>query len=155
MSLQRLTNRASIDTELADLLDRDPSFQRQYVKAFAQAAVASEIRGLRKRRKLKQADVARLVKTGQSAISRIEKADYDGWTFKTLLAIAIELRARLRVTLEPLEDVTGQLRGTDTGVDISFDDTATTLEDADLEGASTTAAPLTDNGGTAYDRTVN
>lgn len=151
MSSQRLTNRVSIDAELADYLERDADFRRQYIKAFAQAAVAAEIRGLRKLRKLKQAEVAQLVNTGQSAISRIEKADYDGWTFKTLLAIATELRARLRVTLEPIEDLIGQLRSTDTGVRISIEDEANTLDDADLEDASTTAEPLADHSGIAFD----
>jgi len=52
-----------------------------------------------------QSEVAQLAETGQSAISRIEKANYDGWTFKTLICIAEVLRARLRITFEPIEDV--------------------------------------------------
>ena len=110
MSSQRLTRGTSIDADLADYLDGDADFRRQYITRFAQAAVSAEIRTLRKLRRMKQADVARLVKTGQSAISRIESASYDGWTFKTLLGIAIELRARLRITLEPIEDVARQMR---------------------------------------------
>jgi hypothetical protein len=41
----------------------------------------------------------------QSAVSRIEQADYSGWTFRTLLKVAFTLNARLRVSFEPLEDV--------------------------------------------------
>lgn len=129
MPSQRLTQGVSIDADLAEYLERDPGFRRQYIKAFAQAAVAAEIRGLRRLRRMKQAEVARLVNTGQSAISRIEKADYDGWTFKTLLSIAIELRARLRIVLEPIEDVTGQLRST-ADPDARLEDAGTTAHDA-------------------------
>jgi len=39
----------------------------------------------------------------QSAISRIEQAEYEGWTFKTLFRIADALDARLDVGLKPLE----------------------------------------------------
>ena len=101
----------SIDTELADRLEKDERFRRRYIRFFAQTEVAAEIRNLRKKRQLRQAEVAKLAKTGQSAISRIEKADYDGWTFKTLIAIAEELRARLRITFEPIEDVASGYRG--------------------------------------------
>ena len=111
MSSQLLSPLA-IDAELADRLEQDERFRRRYIRFFAQAEVAAEIRALRKRRRLRQADVARLTGTGQSAISRIEKADYDGWTFRTLIAIAEELRARLRITFEPIEDVVRGYRST-------------------------------------------
>ena len=41
----------------------------------------------------------------QSAISRIEQAEYSGWSFNTLLRVADALGARLRVTFEPAESV--------------------------------------------------
>lgn len=108
----KLLTPLSIDAELADRLDNDDRFRRRYIRFFAQTEVAAEIRALRKKRRLRQAEVAKLAKTGQSAISRIEKAGYDGWTFKTLLAIAEELRARLRITFEPIEDVANGYRNT-------------------------------------------
>lgn len=152
MSSQRLTNPASIDADLADYLDRDDDFRRQYIKSFAQAAVAAEIKGLRKLRRLKQADVARLVKTGQSAISRIEKADYDGWTFKTLLAIAVELKAQLSITLKPIEDVTGQMRAVETGIAGRIEDSADTLDSASMnDDFSTPFGPPPDGSHTAYE----
>jgi transcriptional regulator with XRE-family HTH domain len=111
MSSPLLTPLTAIDSELADRLEKDDKFRRRYIRFFAQTEVATEIRGLRKRRRLRQAEVAKLAETGQSAISRIEKADYDGWTFKTLIAIAEGLRARLRITFEPIEDVVSGYRG--------------------------------------------
>jgi len=100
----------SIDSELADRLQNDQSFRRQYIRLFAQTEVAAEIRGLRTKRRLRQAEVARRAGTGQSAVSRIEKASYDGWTFKTLIGIADALEARLRLSFEPIEDVIEALR---------------------------------------------
>lgn len=103
---------ASIDAELADRLLHDETFRRRYIRRWAQVEVASAIRALRKARQMRQAEVADLVQTGQSAISRIEKAEYDGWTFKTLIGIADALRARLRVAFEPIEDVALSYRET-------------------------------------------
>jgi transcriptional regulator with XRE-family HTH domain len=100
-----LTSLASIDREIADRLESDADFCHQFIRYWAANEVASELRRVRKLRKLTQAEVAELAKTGQSAISRIEKANYDGWTYNTLVTIAEALRARLRIVLEPLEDV--------------------------------------------------
>lgn len=119
-------NPTSIDAELADRLEGDEAFRRRYIRFFAQSEVAAEIRGLRKRRRLRQAEVAALAKTGQSAISRIEKANYDGWTFKTLISIAEELEARLRITFEPIEDIVEQYRHGEISAAVSPD-----VEDAD------------------------
>lgn len=104
---------ASIDKELADRLEKDERFRNRYLRRWAQTEVATEIRALRSRRKMRQGDVARLASTGQSAISRIEKAEYDGWTFKTLMGIAEVLSARLRITFEPIEDVISNYRAGD------------------------------------------
>lgn len=96
---------ASIDLDIATRLEHDERFRERYLRTWAANEVATELRTMRKRRVLRQEDLAAQVGTGQSAISRIEKRDYDGWTFKTLLNIAGTLRARLRIKLEPLEDV--------------------------------------------------
>lgn len=126
----QLSPLASIDAELADRLETDESFRRRFIRRFAQAEVASEIRALRKKRGLRQAEVARLAKTGQSAISRIEKADYDGWTYKTLIGIAETLKARLRIRFEPIEDVAEGYRSSTVSERTDFVDGAVTGEDA-------------------------
>lgn len=100
-----LNSLESIDRELAERIEKDDEFRREYTRFWAANEAASELRALRKKRKMTQTEVAIKAETGQSAISRIEKADYDGWTFKTLVTLAEVLRARLRITLEPLEDV--------------------------------------------------
>src|SRR5258708_14773654 len=112
-----MLNPLSIDAELADRLEKDDKFRRRYIRMWAQSEVAAEIRRLRKARCLRQGEVARVTGRGQSAIARIEKADYDGWTFKTLIAIAEELKARLRITFEKIEDVSAGYRGATTSTD--------------------------------------
>lgn len=106
----RLTRRSplralSLDTELAHRLEHDARFRRRYMAGVAQCDVAAAIRALRHTRGLRQVDLATRLHTQQSAIARLEAADYDGWTFKTLLALADALGARVRITFEPIEDV--------------------------------------------------
>lgn len=119
----------SIDAELADKLERDAAFRDNYIKLFAQAQVAAELKQMRKARVLRQQDLARLIKTGQSAISRIEKSEYDGWTFKTLVAIAIALRAQLNITLKPIEDVAKMFRAPDLVADTANDSSGADVDD--------------------------
>ena len=95
----------SIDWGIADRLKNDRGFRQRFIKAWAQADIATQVRALRKKRRLNQTLLAKLVGTRQSAISRAEQADYDGWTFKTLVNLADGLDARLRVSFEPIEEV--------------------------------------------------
>ncbi len=46
-----------------------------------------------------------MLSTGQPAISRVESADYQNWSFNTLRRIAEAMDARIRVIIEPAEDV--------------------------------------------------
>lgn len=95
----------SIDLGIANRLKDDAPFRARYLRAWARTEVANQLRDVRRRRQMRQQDVAVKTGTGQSAISRIEKADYEGWTFKTLLKIAEVLDARLEITLTPIETV--------------------------------------------------
>jgi transcriptional regulator with XRE-family HTH domain len=71
--------------------------------------VAVQIRQLRERRQLTQVEFGKRCNMKQSAVSRIEQAEYTGWTYKTLSRIAEQLNARLRITYEPLEEIAAQL----------------------------------------------
>jgi transcriptional regulator with XRE-family HTH domain len=83
----------------------NPAFRRRFFRLRAQEEVAQQILELRERRQFRQKDLARAAKMKQSAISRIEKAGYSAWTYKTLLRIAEALDAQLRIVFEPQEDV--------------------------------------------------
>lgn len=95
---------SSIDLQLAEKL-RDPEYRRKFFLAEVSAQIAAQIIALRKRRGLSQSQVAEKIQTGQSAISRVERADYRNWSFNTLRKIADALDARIRMTIEPSEDV--------------------------------------------------
>ena len=94
----------TIDLNLVEEL-RDQSFARRFFAAELSADIARQLIDLRKRRGLNQKQVAELANTKQPAISRAEQADYQNWSFKTLRAIADALQARIRVSIQPYEDV--------------------------------------------------
>jgi ribosome-binding protein aMBF1 (putative translation factor) len=87
MSSTTNPNLKSIDLGIAERLRTDATFRARYLRAWARTEVANQIREMRQRRRMRQQDVAKKSGTGQSAISRIEKADYEGWTFKTLAGL--------------------------------------------------------------------
>src|SRR5258706_1231544 len=94
----------SIERELSKKL-LDPGYRKRFFLAEASARIAAQLIALRKKRGLNQGDVAKLIGTKQPAISRVERADYNNWSFNTLRAIADVLDARVRVSIEPAEDI--------------------------------------------------
>lgn len=68
-----------------------------------EAAVARQIHELRERAGLSQKQLAKLIHTTQSAISRLEDADYDGHSLEMLHRIAFALNQRIVVRFEPLK----------------------------------------------------
>jgi ribosome-binding protein aMBF1 (putative translation factor) len=69
------------------------------------AEVASLIYNLRKQAGLSQVELARMVGTTQSVISRLEDADYDGHSLTMLSRIASALDQKLTVAMTPQADV--------------------------------------------------
>jgi transcriptional regulator with XRE-family HTH domain len=84
---------------------RDRSYRQKYFLAETSAQIAKQLIALRKRRSLSQKELAELVNTQQPAISRVERADYQNWSFNTLRSIAGALDARIRVSIQPSEDI--------------------------------------------------
>ena len=83
---------------------KDRRFRERFIATAARDQIASQIRQLRLKRGFRnQTEFAKAARMQQSAVSRIEQADYNGWTFQTLLKVAFALNARLRVTFEPIE----------------------------------------------------
>lgn len=86
----------SIDLSLFEKLQdkefRDAFFEQEF---FDDNALG--IRALRKTRKMRQIDVANASGMKQSAISRIEQAEYSSWNCKTLLRLAQALDAKLTI----------------------------------------------------------
>ena len=101
----------SIDVGISAKLRSDRVYRRAYFLAESSALIAKQLIELRKRRGLNQSQVAEALETGQPAISRVERADYRNWSFNTLRRLADAMDARLRVIIEPSEDVLGDYEG--------------------------------------------
>ena len=93
---------ASMDSGWGEL--HDPVRRQEFFKTIVQDEIASQILALRKKRELKQSDIAERANMKQSAVSRIEQADYSSWTLTTLLRVAAALDARWRMILQPCEE---------------------------------------------------
>jgi transcriptional regulator with XRE-family HTH domain len=99
---------------------RDPGYRKRFFETLAQDEVATQIRGLRTLRKLRQKDFAKHAGMQQSAVSRMEQADYSGWNFKTLVRAANALDARLRILFEPAEKAIQEFEQLEKGVPASL-----------------------------------
>ena len=89
---------------------KDPSYRRSFFREQTKLEIAQAIVKLRKARRMTQTDMATATGTTQSAISRIERADYMKWRVQTLLVIAGALDAKLCVKFEPAERVVRRYR---------------------------------------------
>lgn len=83
------------------LLKQNPALKEEFERADRAWDIAFQIYDLRKKSGLTQTQLAKLVKTSQSNIARIESADYTGYTFKTLERVTKALKAKLEVRIIP------------------------------------------------------
>ncbi|MFH1881351.1 MAG: helix-turn-helix transcriptional regulator [Planctomycetota bacterium] len=79
----------------------DPKRLESLKKEREKAYIAGQIYNLRIQAGLSQAQLAKLVGTTQSVISRLEDADYSGHSFNMLHRIASALHCRVEVRLVP------------------------------------------------------
>lgn len=104
MKKRKLTSDALaiIDQEL---YHGKPDRQAGLAQAKADDAVARKIYDLRTKSKLTQKQLANLVGTTDSAISRLEDADYDGHSLAMLNRIAAALDKRVEIRFVALRKV--------------------------------------------------
>lgn len=91
---------------ISDDADRRASLQDERVNA----EVALMIHELRKEAGMKQKELAELIGTTQSVISRLENADYDGHSLSMLSRIAKALNRRLSVSMPDRDKDAGTRR---------------------------------------------
>jgi len=101
----------SINLGVSRKLRSNRAYRQSFFLAESSALIAKQLIELRKRRGLNQSQVAEALETGQPAISRVERGDYRNWSFNTLRRLADAMDARLRVIIEPAEDVIGEYEG--------------------------------------------
>lgn len=80
---------------------KDPMFAVRFKRAGEAWDVALQIAALRQKAGLSQKDLARLLKTSQQQISRLESPGYEGHSLSMLRRVARALHVHVRVTFEP------------------------------------------------------
>jgi transcriptional regulator with XRE-family HTH domain len=86
---------------------QDPAFATRFERAGEAWDVALQIAALRRQAGLSQKDLAKLLKTSQQQISRLESPGYEGHSLSMLRRVAEALHARMRVIFEPAASRTG------------------------------------------------
>ena len=81
----------------------DPTFAVRFKNAGEAWDVALQIAALREQAGLSQKQLAKLLKTSQQQISRLESPGYEGHSLSMLRRVADALHARVRIVFEPAE----------------------------------------------------
>jgi transcriptional regulator with XRE-family HTH domain len=91
---------------MSELLERlreeflDDDARYAYAEAFLNSSVAAQIKTLRETQELSQEELADLIGTKQSGISRLENVNYSAWKVETLRKIARAYGLRLKISFE-------------------------------------------------------
>jgi transcriptional regulator with XRE-family HTH domain len=86
---------------------KDPAFAARFERAGEAWDVALQVAALRQQAGLSQKDLAKLLKTSQQQISRLESPGYEGHSLSMLRRVARVLHARVRIVFEPAETGNG------------------------------------------------
>ena len=86
---------------------KDPAFAGRFKRAGEAWDVALQIAALRQQGGLSQKDLAKLLKTSQQQISRLESPGYEGHSLSMLRRVAEALHARIRIVFEPAKSRNG------------------------------------------------
>ncbi|EKD25739.1 MAG: hypothetical protein ACD_79C01531G0002 [uncultured bacterium] len=86
-------------------IDKDKHLKALVVEEECNLNIANILRKLREEHNLSQEKLAKLTNTTQSVISRLEDADYHGYTLKILEKMATALNQKLTINFEPLKTV--------------------------------------------------
>ncbi len=98
----RVMKKTNFDRYLEEQL-RDPAFAARFKRAGEAWDVALQIAALRRQAGLSQKDLAKLLKTSQQQISRLESPEYEGHSLSMLRRVADVLHARVRIVFEPAD----------------------------------------------------
>jgi transcriptional regulator with XRE-family HTH domain len=130
----------SIDLDLSRKL-QSREYRRKFFWAESSARIAAQLIALRKRRGLNQKQVAEIAGTKQPAISRAEQADYQNWNLNSIRRSAEAMDARVRVLIEPSEDILQEYEQLESELDAN----------SAPEGGQRQSAPQTGGGATKAD----
>jgi DNA-binding XRE family transcriptional regulator len=92
-------------TDALEILDRmffnTPEEKLRVQEAYADTEVAQQIYDLRHEAGLTQAELAKLIGTSRSVISRLEDSDYEGHSLGMLYRIAAVLHRKVQIRFVP------------------------------------------------------
>ena len=96
-------------TDAAEILYRffvegKPEMEAMLEEELANLDIAEQIHLLRAQAGLSQRELAEKIGTTASAISRLERADYEGHSLAMLRRIAAALNRQVKISFVPLED---------------------------------------------------
>jgi transcriptional regulator with XRE-family HTH domain len=106
--------KTNFDRYLEDQM-KDPAFAARFKHAGEAWDVALQITALREQAGLSQKDLAKILKTSQQQVSRLESPNYEGHSLSALRRVAEALHAKVRVVFEPEKKGAG-MRIAETGV---------------------------------------
>ena len=87
---------------MKDMIGDDPQLQEMYNEVKVNAHVAQLIYDARTEAGLSQTELAKMIDTTQSVISRLEDADYEGHSLSMLSRIAKALDREVKIDLVPI-----------------------------------------------------
>src|ERR1700693_4142249 len=100
--MPRAMKKTNFDRYLEKQME-DPGFAARFKRAGEAWDVTLQIAALREQAGLSQKDLAKLLKTSQQHISRLESPGYEGHSLSNLRRVADALHARVRIVFEPAE----------------------------------------------------
>jgi DNA-binding XRE family transcriptional regulator len=100
--LKATMKKTNFDHYLEEQL-KDPAFAERFEHAGEAWDVAIQIAALRQKAGLSQKDLAKILKTSQQQVSRLESTGYEGHSLSTLRRVAEALHARVHVVFEPVK----------------------------------------------------
>ena len=92
--------KTNFDRYLEDQL-KAPAFAARFKQAGDAWDVALQIAALREQAGLSQKELAKILKTSQQQVSRLESPNYEGHSLGALRRVAEALHAKVRVIFEP------------------------------------------------------
>jgi len=95
---------AALEYAYESFVGGDQEQAAAFENEIANSEVGRQIYNLRTSRGLTQVELAKLVGTTASVISRLEEADYEGHSLAMLRRVAAALQQRVEIRFLPLED---------------------------------------------------
>lgn len=100
----------SFDKYLEEKIKSKPTLKQELEKVDRAVEIAYQIYALRKKKDLTQSQLAKAIGVSQSNVARIENADYNHYTMKTLYKVAKALDADLNIFINQPEQTINLIR---------------------------------------------